>query len=117
MRRFLDKHIVLLTLIPVLAVMIMIFRFSSQTGEESGALSDRITVFVLRRSGFSCSGISARLAAKPRCGGPPFGLLRSAFCTPFPTSSTRALSAGAAPGSSTWRSTARAFAAASLSWR
>ena len=47
MRRFLDKHIVLLTLIPVLAVMIMIFRFSSQTGEESGALSDRITVFVI----------------------------------------------------------------------
>ena len=47
MRRFLDKHIVLLTLIPVLAVMIVIFRFSSQTGEESGALSDRITAFVI----------------------------------------------------------------------
>ena len=47
MRRFLDKHIVLLTLIPVLAVMLMIFRFSSQTGVESGALSDRITALVL----------------------------------------------------------------------
>ena len=48
MRRFWNKSIVLITLIPVLAIMVMIFCFSSQNGEESGALSARITEAVIR---------------------------------------------------------------------
>ena len=48
MRRLIDRYIVLLTLIPVLAVMVVIFCFSSQNGEESGALSTRVTEAVIR---------------------------------------------------------------------
>lgn len=48
MRRFWNKYIVLITLIPVLALMVMIFCFSAQNGEESGALSERITEAVIR---------------------------------------------------------------------
>lgn len=48
MRRFFEKHIVFLSLIPVLALMAVIFGFSSQDGEESGALSARITEAVIR---------------------------------------------------------------------
>ena len=48
MRRFFDKYIVLLSLIPVLAVMAVIFHLSSQTGDESGALSARVTAAVIR---------------------------------------------------------------------
>ncbi len=48
MRRFWEKSIVFLSLIPVLAVMLLIFAFSSQNGEESGALSAQITAFVIR---------------------------------------------------------------------
>ena len=38
----------LLSLIPVLAVMAAIYGFSSQNGEESGALSARVTAVVIR---------------------------------------------------------------------
>ena len=48
MRRFIDRYIVILTLIPVLAVMVVIFGFSSQNGEDSGALSERVTEAVIR---------------------------------------------------------------------
>ena len=48
MRRFWEKNIVFLSLIPVLAVMLLIFGFSSQNGEESGAMSAQITAFVIR---------------------------------------------------------------------
>ena len=48
LRRFIDKYIVLLSLIPVLAIMAAIFCFSSQNGEESGALSARVTAVVIR---------------------------------------------------------------------
>ncbi len=48
MRRFWNRYIVLITLVPVLAVMAVIFGFSSQNGEESGALSERITEKVIR---------------------------------------------------------------------
>ena len=48
MRRFRNRYLVLITLIPVLALMVMIFCFSAQNGEESGALSARITEKVIR---------------------------------------------------------------------
>ena len=48
MRRFWSKYIVIITLIPVLAVMAVIYGFSSQNGEESGALSERLTEAVIR---------------------------------------------------------------------
>ena len=48
LRRFFDRYLVLLTLIPVLAVMIAIFGFSSQNGEESGSLSAKVTEAVIR---------------------------------------------------------------------
>lgn len=47
-KRFWNRHIVLLTLIPVLAVMIMIFCFSAQNSDDSDALSARITEIVIR---------------------------------------------------------------------
>lgn len=49
-----------LTLIPVLAVMAAIFFFSSQSGEASGALSDRITAAVIS---VVCPGYDALDAA------------------------------------------------------
>ncbi len=48
MSRFLRRNAVWLTLIPVLAVMIMIFCFSAQTGEESGETSEKLVRFFLR---------------------------------------------------------------------
>ena len=47
MRRFFDKHMIVLTLLPVLAVMVMIFCFSSQNGEESGRTSAQVTEVVV----------------------------------------------------------------------
>lgn len=43
------KRNILLTLIPVLLVMVMIFCFSAQTGQTSGAMSGRITRWILER--------------------------------------------------------------------
>lgn len=48
MKRWLQKHSIAMTLLPVLAVMGMIFWFSAQTGASSGALSGRITARVVR---------------------------------------------------------------------
>lgn len=48
MRRWLEKHSIALTLILVVAVMLMIFCFSAQTGEESGAMSGSITIWLVR---------------------------------------------------------------------
>ena len=47
MRAWIQKHSIVLTLLLVLAVMVMIFCFSAQTGVESGAMSGRITTRVL----------------------------------------------------------------------
>ena len=47
-QHFLKRHIVFFSLIPVLGIMVMIFLFSSQNGEESGELSARITETILR---------------------------------------------------------------------
>lgn len=48
MKQWLQKHSLSITLLPVLAVMGMIFWFSAQTGESSGALSGRIAAWVVR---------------------------------------------------------------------
>ena len=48
MKQWLQKHSIAITLLPVLAVMGMIFWFSAQTGASSGALSGRITARVVR---------------------------------------------------------------------
>lgn len=47
MKAWIQKHSIVLTLLLVLAVMVMIFCFSAQTGVESGATSGRITTWVL----------------------------------------------------------------------
>ena len=47
MRVWIQKHSIVLTLLLVIAVMVMIYCFSAQTGEESGAMSGRITRWVL----------------------------------------------------------------------
>ena len=47
MKRWIQKHSIFLTLIPVVAMMGVIFCFSAQTGESSGALSGRITTWLL----------------------------------------------------------------------
>lgn len=47
MRVWIKKRSIGITLIPVIAVMIMIFCFSAQTGESSGALSGRITARIV----------------------------------------------------------------------
>ena len=47
MRNWMKKHSILLSLLLVLAVMVMIYCFSAQTGEESGALSGRLTRWVV----------------------------------------------------------------------
>lgn len=47
MKRWIQKHSIFITLIPVIALMAMIYCFSAQTGESSGALSGRITTWVL----------------------------------------------------------------------
>ena len=47
MKQWIEKHSVVLSLLLVIAVMVMIFCFSAQTGEESGAMSGRLTTWVL----------------------------------------------------------------------
>lgn len=47
MKSWIAKHSIALSLLLVVAVMAMIFGFSAQTGEESGAMSGRITTWVL----------------------------------------------------------------------
>ena len=44
MKQWIRKHSIGLSLVLVLAVMVMIFCFSAQTGQSSGALSGRITM-------------------------------------------------------------------------
>jgi len=46
MKNWFRKHSIAITLIPVVAVMVMIFCFSAQTGEESGAMSGNITRWI-----------------------------------------------------------------------
>ena len=47
MKQWIQKHSIVLTLLLVLSVMVMIYCFSAQTGEQSGAMSGRITTWVL----------------------------------------------------------------------
>ena len=47
MKAWIQKHSIVLTLLLVLSVMAMIFCFSAQTGAESGAMSGRITMWIL----------------------------------------------------------------------
>ena len=47
MKQWIEKNSILLSLLLVIAVMVMIFCFSAQTGEESGAMSGRLTTWVL----------------------------------------------------------------------
>lgn len=47
MKAWMGKHSILLSLIPVVLIMVMIFCFSAQTGAESGAMSGQITRWVL----------------------------------------------------------------------
>ena len=47
MRDWIQKHSILLSLFLVIAVMVIIYCFSAQTGVESGAMSGRITRWVL----------------------------------------------------------------------
>ena len=48
MRRFFDKHLIVLSLLPVLAIMIMIFCFSAQNEKESNETSEGLTMFFVR---------------------------------------------------------------------
>ena len=47
MKQWIEKYSILLSLLLSLAVMVMIYLFSAQTGEESGAMSGQITTWVL----------------------------------------------------------------------
>ena len=47
MKDWIQKHSILLSLLLVIAVMVIIYCFSAQTGVESGAMSGRITRWVL----------------------------------------------------------------------
>lgn len=47
MKHWIEKNSILLSLLLVIAVMVMIFCFSAQTGTESGAMSGKITTWVL----------------------------------------------------------------------
>ena len=47
MKHWIEKHSILLSLLLVIAVMVMIFCFSAQTGTQSGAMSGKITTWVL----------------------------------------------------------------------
>lgn len=47
MKQWIEKHSILLSLLLVIAVMVMIYCFSAQTGAESGAMSGKITTWVL----------------------------------------------------------------------
>jgi len=48
MKQWIKKHSIVLSFILVLAVMGMIFWFSAQTGTDSGALSGKITAWIVR---------------------------------------------------------------------
>ena len=47
MKQWMEKHSIALSLLLVIAVMVMIFCFSAQSGEQSGAMSGRLTTWVL----------------------------------------------------------------------
>lgn len=47
MKQWISKHSIGLSLIPVVLIMVMIFCFSAQTGEQSGAMSGQITRWVV----------------------------------------------------------------------
>ena len=47
MKAWIQKHSIALTLLPVIAVMVMIFCFSAQTGAQSGAMSGRVTTWII----------------------------------------------------------------------
>ena len=47
MKRWIKRNSIALSLLLVIAVMVMIYCFSAQTGAESGAMSGRITTWVL----------------------------------------------------------------------
>ena len=47
MKHWIEKNSILLSLLLVIAVMVMIYCFSAQTGAESGAMSGKITTWVL----------------------------------------------------------------------
>lgn len=47
MKQWIEKHSIGITLAIVVAIMVIIFCFSAQTGEESGAMSGRITTWVV----------------------------------------------------------------------
>lgn len=47
MRQWAQKHSIILTLIPVLLVMALIFFFSAQNGEQSGGLSHGVTRWLM----------------------------------------------------------------------
>ena len=47
MKQWIEKNSILLSLLLVFAVMVMIYCFSAQTGTESGAMSGKITTWVL----------------------------------------------------------------------
>lgn len=48
MKTWIKKHSLWLSLLLVVSVMVMIFCFSAQTGKESGAMSGRITTWILK---------------------------------------------------------------------
>lgn len=48
MKAWIEKHSILLSLLLVIAVMVMIYCFSAQTGEQSGAMSGRLTTWVVK---------------------------------------------------------------------
>ena len=47
MKHWMEKNSIILSLLLVIAVMVMIYCFSAQTGAESGAMSGKITTWVL----------------------------------------------------------------------
>ena len=47
MKRWIKRNSIALSLLLVIAVMVMIYCFSAQTGAESGAMSGRITMWIL----------------------------------------------------------------------
>ena len=47
MKEWIKKHSIALSLIPVVLIMVMIFCFSAQTGDESGQMSGEITRWVV----------------------------------------------------------------------
>lgn len=47
MKAWTQKHSIVLTLLLVIAVMVMIFCFSAQTGQQSGAMSGQITRWII----------------------------------------------------------------------